>query len=117
MVTKTLLFERIAREQAYLSKQEIGTEEYVASTNRLNTLLDKLADLEKFEVETERKDEQAKAEKKDKVIGYVLEGAKIVGGIFVTAAGLIYITANEKEITYTGEARNFIKTFLPKKLF
>ena len=117
MVTKTLLYERIERERAHLSNQECGSEEYVASANRLNTLMIELADLEKFESESERKDEQMKEEKKDRIVGHIIECVKVGGGFLLSIGGLIYITKNEKDITYTGEARNFIKTFLPKKLF
>ena len=116
MVTKTLLMEQIEREGKYLAEQEVGTDEYKASMTRLITLEEKLADLEKFESESVRKDAQMKDEKRDRFVKNFIDGAKfVIGGVVIPVVGLVCITAAEKEITFTGALREYTKFFIPKK--
>lgn len=115
MELKTLLCEDIEREHEYLSEQAIGSEEYNESLKRLGALEDKLFNLEQFETETAAKEQQAKEEKKDRLIRNVLEGAKIVSGIAMPIIGLVCITATEKETTFCGALKGYTNLFIPKK--
>lgn len=117
MKLRTLLEKQIEREREYLDKQEVGTEEYNNSTERLNKLEDKLADLEKFESENARKDLQMKDEKKDRWFRNINDGVKTVSGIAVPIIGLVIITAFEKNETFTSAAKGIINCFIPKKGF
>lgn len=90
---------RIEREEKYLSKQEVGTEEYKASLCRLNELETQLAGL---------KDSKAKN---------VIETAKVVAGVAMPLIGYVAIIAAEKELTFAGALRDVTKCFLPKKMF
>jgi hypothetical protein len=104
MDLKTLLREQIERESAYLSKQEVGTEEYCKSQERLNNLEEKMADYVKFE-----------DNRKDRTVKNVIEGAKTVGGIVLPVIGLVAITAFEKNDSFTTSLRGFVNCFIPKK--
>lgn len=114
MKNKTILIERIQREYEYLRKQEVGTEEYNNAAARLNILEDKLAELEKWEAEFIQKEEQMKQEKHNQKVNNVWGGVKIVGSMLIPIIGLTWITAAEKEITFTGALRDYTKLFLPK---
>lgn len=115
MQLRTLLCEDIERERNYLHEQEVGSEEYNDSLKRLGALEDKLFDLEKFESETADKNRQAQEEKKDKRNKNIIEGVKIASGIIIPIVGLIGITAQEKEITFCGALKDYVKIFIPKK--
>lgn len=116
METKKLLMDQIKRENEYLAEQEVGTEDYNDSLKRLNTLEDKLIELEKFEVESARKDKQMKDEKKDRKIGFGIDVSKfVVSTVVIPIVGLVCITAAEKDITFTGALREYTRYFLPKK--
>ena len=104
MDAKTLINKLINEESEYLSKCEVGSDEYNASQKRLIALEDKLADLEKVE-----------SDKKDKLINYILEGIKIGSGIVLPVVGLVWITASEKEISFTGALKEYTRMFIPKK--
>lgn len=83
-----------------------------------STMKRKLSDLEqeKFKFETEAKDKQSKDEKKDRFIRNVLEGVKVGSGIVIPIIGLVWITAAEKEITFTGALKGYASLFVPKKI-
>ena len=116
MDAKTLVLKQIEREQGYLENQEVGTDEYGASLSRLINLEEKLADLEHFEFEAARKDEQTKNEKKDRFVNNVIEGCKfVIGGVVIPVVGLVWITATEKDTTFTGALRDYTRMFIPKK--
>lgn len=115
MDAKNLVFEQIERERSYLEKQEVGTDEYGASLNRLISLEEKLAELEHFESESVRKDEQMNDEKKDKKVKNIIEGCKVVAGVVLPLVGLVCITATEKDTTFTGALRDYTRLFIPKK--
>lgn len=116
MELRTLLSEQIERERDYLSYQEVGSDEYNASTRRLGELETKLADLEKTEAEAIRKDKQMAEEKKDRVVKNVLEGVKIASSILLPVIGLVTITAFEKNDTFTSALKGYVNCFLPKKM-
>lgn len=109
MEVKTLMLEQIEREREYLSKQEVGTDEYVASLNRLTTQEEKLMELEKFE-------SNMAEEKKDRFIKNGIEIIKFgIGGVVIPVVGLICITATEKDTTFTGALKEYTRLFIPKK--
>lgn len=105
MEQKTLLRERYEREYEYLSKQEVGSDEYNASMSRLNILEDKLNDQERF-----------KKERKDRLFSNINEGVKTASGIVLPLVGLVAITAFEKNDTFTTSLRGIVNCFLPRKL-
>ena len=126
MISKNHLMEQIERERTYLGKHDVGSEEYTSSWNRLMSMEKTLFEMEKTEqealrkqLETERDTEikqlEMSEEKKNKIIGHVLEGVKIGSGIVLPLVGLVWITASEKEITFTGALREYTKYLLPKK--
>lgn len=135
MNLEALLQEDIGREHEYLTKQEVGSEEYNASLKRLASLENQLFDLKKINLESvtkneqidlenkklkfeaEQKSKQIKEDKKDRLIKNTLEGVKvIVGGIIIPIVGLVCITATEKETTFCGALKDYTKLFVPKKL-
>ena len=116
MNTKTLLTEQIERERTYLAEQEVGTEEYIASLDRLCKLEDKLADREKFESESEREYQKMAEDKQHRITCMGIDIAKfVVGGVVIPIVGLVCITATEKECTFTGALKEYTRLFLPKK--
>lgn len=116
MDAKYLLLKQIERESEYLAGHEVGTEEYNKSLTRLITLEEKLADLEKFEFESVRKDQQIADEKKDRIVKNIIDGAKfVIGGVVIPVVGLVCITATEKDTTFTGALKEYTRFFIPKK--
>lgn len=102
---KTLLMELIEREKAHFAEQDVGGEEYCASQQRL-------MELEKHMAELEVNDN----DKKDKVIRNIFEGIKTASGIVIPFVGLVWITATEKDTTFTGALKEYTRYFLPKKM-
>ena len=115
MQLETLLCEDIKRERNYLREQEVGSEEYNDSLKRLSGLEDKLFDLKKLESETIARERELNEEKKDKRNKNIIEGVKIACGVIIPVVGLIGITAQEKEITFCGALKDYVKFFIPKK--
>lgn len=93
---KALLAEQYERERAYLANQEVGSEEYNASLRRL------------MELETHL------TERKSKVTTALIETGKVAANVALPLIGLVWITANERDITFTGALRDYTKYFLPK---
>lgn len=96
------LLSLIERERAYLEKQGVGSDGYCKSLNRLTELEKQLFELE--------------SSKKDRIVRNVVEGVKIGSGVIMPFIGLVWITAVEKDTTFTGALRDYTKYFLPKKL-
>lgn len=105
MDLKNLLTDQIERESTHLSGLKVGSEEYVKSMERLNTLEDKLANLDKNDVD-----------RKDRKVKNVIEGVKVGGSIVLPIIGLVAITAFEKSETFTTSLRGIVNCFIPKKL-
>ena len=105
MNAETLLRERIEREYKYQKQHDVGSEEYNASMIRLNTLEDKLAELEK-----------SKSEKRDRFVKNCIEGVKVASGVALPIFGFVVVTAFEKEDTITSALKGVVNCFLPKKL-
>lgn len=97
MRSKALLMEQIERERTYLEAQKTGSEEYVASQNRLMSLLKQLSDID------------------DQAGRFIAETIKMANAFALPIIGLVWITASEKEITFTGALRDYTKCFLPAK--
>lgn len=104
MEARAMVEQLIERENKYLAEQSVGTDKYNASLERLNTLEDKLVELDKV-----------KSDKKDRIVKYVLEGVKVGGSIVLPVFGLVVITAQEREITYTSALKSLIGCFIPGK--
>lgn len=87
------------RENAYLAEQEVGSEEYKASLQRLMAIKEAMNNPNntKWVVET------------------TIEGVKVASGVILPLIGLVWITATEKDITFTGALREYTKYFFPKK--
>lgn len=118
MDLETLLVAEIEREYDFLCEQEVGSEEYVHSLQRLGNLEDKLFNLKQFESEDANKKAQLEDEKKDRRNKNIIEIAKmIVCGVIVPGVGLVCITATEKNTTFCGALKDYTKLFIPKKLF
>lgn len=104
---REIVEKQIERESAYLDEQEVGTEEYNSSLERLCTLQDKLAELEKTDIRS-----------KEEFKKFILEVVKVVGTIALPVFGLTVITAQEREITYTSALKSLLGCFTPgRKLF
>lgn len=88
------------RENAYLAEQEVGSEEYKASLQRLMAIQEAMnnPNNKKWIVETS------------------IEGVKVATGIIMPAIGLVWITAAEKDISFVGALREYTKYFFPKKI-
>ena len=115
MKSKDLLMKQIEREQIYLDKQKIGTEEYEDSFNRLQSLRKELANIEKTEAELEMKKQELAESKKDKFAKNCIEVGKVVGtGMIMPAIGLVAITAFEKDDSFTSSLKRIIDSFTPK---
>lgn len=97
MRSKSLLMEQIEREREYLAAQTTGSEEYIASQQRLASLLKQLSDID------------------DQAYRFVEGTLRIVNAFAMPLIGLVWITASEKEITFTGALRDYTKCFLPGK--
>lgn len=102
---RELLMEQIEREKAYLARQTIGSDEYCASQHRLMDLAKQVAELDSEE-----------KEQKGRVIHDIFEGIKIGSGIAIPLIGLVWITATEKDTTFTGVLKEYTKYFFPRKL-
>ena len=117
MDNKTLVMLQLEREQEYCNDQEIGSEEYVKSFQRLSTLRKELADLEKAEAENDRRNREMKDAKKDRIVKNTLEAVKIVGtGIVMPCIGYVVVTAFEKDHTFTSALKGVVNCFIPKKM-
>ena len=105
MDARRVIEEQIERERTYLANQDVGTDNYNASLERLGGLEDKLISIDRNN-----------DEKKDRKIKYAFEAIKISTGVIIPIVGLVVITAEEREITYRSALKGFINYFLPGKM-
>ena len=105
MDAKTLLLEDIEREHAYLKTKDVGSEEYDKSMNRLDVLMTKLMDLEKF-------DEEKQDRKKSKIIDIV----KFVLNGVISIGVAILILRFEETGSITTALRSLVTSPATKKL-
>lgn len=96
---KNHLKEAYERENAYLAEQEVGSEEYKASLQRLMAI----------------KEAMNNPGNKKWIVETSIEGVKVVSGVVLPLIGLVWITATEKDVTFTGALREYTKYFFPKK--
>jgi hypothetical protein len=106
MIAKTLLLKEINREFEYLNEKDVGTEEYNKSLDRFNTLVDKLAEIEKAEDEQEDR-------RKNKVIDIV----KFVGGGVISISMAVYILKFEQTGSITTALRSLVTKTATNKMF
>lgn len=123
---KTLM-EEIERLRSDLAKMDVGSKEYIAAGNRLDSLMSKVIDVEKFDSEqdmraqelnmdAELKREQMNEDKKSKWIGYGLQALGIGLPLVVTIWGTNKTIKFEQEGTVTTFAgKNFFNNLFRKK--
>ena len=117
MDSKTLLLEQIERELKYVNDRVIGSEEYNDSLDRLIKLEERLAEIEKSEAELTLRQRQLDEDKKDHLTKNLIQiGTVVLTGLVMPTAGMIAITAFEKDCTFTTALRGYVNYFLPKKL-
>ncbi len=112
---KLINLEKITSESEVKGNQmelEIKKFEFEAEHKRKLTKLE----IDKFEFETEIKNKQMNDDKKDRLVRTIIEGVKIGTGVVVPIIGLVWITAAEKEITFTGALKGYASLFVPKKI-
>ena len=98
MGIKGKLMKLIHKEEEYCDEQKVGSEEYVASQDRLKELYDQLA------VYNER------------VAKVIIELIKVLGSIALPIFGWVVITAFEKDDSIRSSLKKTIDCFLPKRL-
>lgn len=98
MGKKKRLLEMIKREREYYDQCKVGSEEYIASQNRLKDL------------------EKQIAEVSDQDWRVVIEGAKIVVYVGTSVFTLGKILAFEKNDSFSTIAKSWLTVFGPKKL-
>ena len=94
---QTVLLELIEREREFCEKQTVGSDEYVASSERLMKL-----------------EEQLEAQKTQKG-RTIIEAIKVGGGIVLPVFGWVVITAFEKDDSITTSLRKTIDCFIPRR--
>lgn len=95
---KRLLNWMIERERKFFEQCQDGTEEYIASQNRLKEL------------------EKQRAELNDQTCRVVIEGAKIIVYVGTSVFTLGQILAFEKNDAFSTIAKSWLNVFGPKKL-
>ena len=116
MVSKEALVKQIERVSKYMEGLEEGSEEYRSALYQLIDLEKQLAEIEKIEQDGELKKQDMSEIKKDRLVKNILEGIKVGSGIVIPFIGLVWITATEKDNTFTGTLREYTKYFLPNKI-
>ena len=94
---KDLLLELLERENKFLVEQQVGSEEYNSSLQRVMTI-------EKQISESPRRDKLYR----------ILDVIKVGSSVALPIIGLVCITATEKNSTFTGTLKDYTKLFIPK---
>lgn len=96
-----------------LGDAKLTSEEYKYATDGMSKIADRIIEIEKIEAEQALKAQQAKDEKRDKVIGRVMDGVKFVGGSLITIGCFVAAMNFEKEGTLTTQGgRNALSKLL-----
>lgn len=96
-----------------LGEANLMTEEYKYATDGITKIADRIIEIEKIEAEQALKAQQAKDEKRDKIIGKVIDGVKFVGGSAITIGCFVAAMNFEKEGTLTTQGgRNALSKLL-----
>lgn len=121
------LMEEIEQLRTDLAGMDVGSKEYIAASNRLDSLMSKVIDMEKFNseqdlraqeinIETELKREQMNDEKKSKWVSLGLQALGIGLPLVVTIWGTNKTIKFEQEGTVTTFAgKNFFNNLFRKK--
>lgn len=129
MSIKTNLVKEFENEIKELGKLSLGSEEYESTLDGVTKLADRIIEIEKAEQEasfkeTSRTDEneikavQLAAEKRDRFIRNLIEGAKVIGGFGLAAWAFVASMNFEKEGTLTTEGgRSALRQLLKFKNF
>ena len=116
MNIETLLDKELKSEFEVLEELEAGTEEYIRVVDGVAKLMDRAIEIEKLNLEHDEKIEQAKEEKKDRLIKNIMTAAGIIVPTIVTIWGTKASFKFEQEGTVTTiMGRGFINKLLPKK--
>ena len=120
---ETLWDAEIKNELELLSTRDIGTEEYKTTIDGITKLMDRKLDLKKFEAECDQKkavhalsqmeyelkQQQLRADKRDRLIKNIIASAGIGLPLLVTIWGTIVSLNFEKEgVVTTGAGRGFV---------
>lgn len=117
MNNRELLVKQIEREQKFCDAQEVDSEAYDRSFDRLIKLRKEFADLDKVEADNVRKEREMADCKKDRFAKNTIEVVKIVGtGIIMPCIGFVVVTAFEKDDSFTSSLKRVVEAFVPKKL-
>lgn len=84
-----------------LGEAELMSEHYKSATDGMTKLADRIIEIEKLEAEQALKEQQAKVEKRDRIVRNVIEGTKVVGGFGLAAWAFVASMNFEKEGTLT----------------
>ena len=103
------------REEAYLSMQTDGSEEYVKSAARLLDIDRQIQSIKEAEENAKRKEREVKSERRDRIFGRCIDVFKAGAGVVLPIIGLVCMTAAEKDITFRGALADYTKLFIPKK--
>lgn len=127
MSIESLLREEIQDELNDLKKMELGTEEYKITVEGITKLVDRVVDMEKFDLEHQEKldsraeeyDLKVKQMKEDQKSRWINYGISVLG-IGIPAGLTIWGTLKSLKFEETGTVttivgRGFINKFVPKK--
>lgn len=96
-----------------LGAMDLASEEYKRATESVTRIADRIIEIEKIENEQALKAQQVKDEKRDKIIGKVIDGVKFVGGSAITIGCFVAAMNFEKEGTLTTQGgRNALSKLL-----
>lgn len=114
--TLELLNSEVQDEFEVLSGLEVGADNYKIAVDGIGKLMDRQIEIEKINADKELKAEEAKIEKRDRIVKNVISGVGVIGGFAVTIWGTLKSIEFEKEGTITTiMGRGFINKLLPKK--
>ena len=111
MNTKTLLNEEINRLYQKMSTLDPDSKEYAEMEDKWTKLVDRKLEIEKLESSEAQAEKQMKEDRKDRVVRYIIEGAKIVLPLSLTAVGTILAFTFEEKGTISS---NIGKKFMDK---
>lgn len=92
---------------------DLTSEEYKRATESVTRIADRIIEIEKIEASQALEAQKAKDEKRDKMIGKVIDGVKFVGGSLITIGCFVAAMNFEKEGTLTTQGgRNALSKLL-----
>lgn len=98
---KQQLSDEVISQLEKLKDAKLSSEEYKLATDGVTKVADRIIEIEKFEGEQAMKAQQAKDEKRDKIIRNVIEGTKVVGGFGLAAWAFVKSMKFEETGTLT----------------